>query len=240
MIIHPISSLNYKFHELSSDDDFSLPDNTELVIFCGGISKRVKRSLLFYDTLCDAHPTIDMIYNIGPIEYIFASTVILPSVLKSKFDNLRKPNQLWSLEPFIYKNYDILCLVGWPDIDEIPTEYKFINGATTSKYLDTGEMVREFIELPATLDELKAEYAKERIRLKSWLASDNGKQKILITGTAPKNDPYIDVDYKLYEDLDLSGLIWIHNASETYDKIENGIRMISNPGRNSRDTKFII
>lgn len=240
MLIHPVSDFNYKFHELSSETDFSLPDDIDLVVFCGGISKRVKRSLLFYDTFCDMHPEIDVIYGIGPIEYSFASTVILPNVLKSRFDNQRKPNQIWSLEPFIYKDYDILCLVGWPDINEIPTEYRFINGATTSKYLDTGEMVREFIELPATLDELKAEYDKERRRLEDWLTADNGKQKLLITGTAPKNDPFIDVDYKLYEDLDLSGLIWIHNADEAYDKVENGIRMISNPGRNSRGAKFII
>jgi len=240
MLIHIISDTNYKFHELSSNEEFIVSQDTELVIFCGGISGRIKRSLLFYDTFCDLNPSIDTIYCISPTEYTFASTVILPNVLKAKFDNSKKPNQMWSLDSFIYKDYDVLCLVGWPKIDSIPSDYKFINGPTKSKYLDTGEMVREFIELPATLEELKDEYNKERQRLEEWLVADNGKQKLLITGTAPKNDPHIDVEYNLYEDLDLSGLIWIHNAAETYDKIEDGIRMISNPGRNSRNAKFVI
>jgi hypothetical protein len=83
-------------------------------------------------------------------------------------------------------------------------------------------------------------HEQERITLENWLAEDNGKQKILITGTAPTNDPYAG-EYQLYEDLDLSKIVWIHGGTETYDKIENGTRLISNPGRGlPRTNTFVI
>ena len=137
-------------------------------------------------------------------------------------------------------DYDILTLVGWPKVNEISPKLERVFGTPRPRYLKDGECCNTKFRYFVTLEEMNAFYEQERGVLEKWLAEDSGKQKILITGTAPTNDPYAG-EYTLYEDLDLSEIIWIHGGTETYDKSESGTRLISNPGRGlPRKNTFII
>lgn len=240
MIVHPISNLNLRFHEFTDSSDEVIPANTDLVVFCGGLSNRIKRSLLYCESLAEKYPNVDFILNSSPIEYHTEVPDILNSAMRIRYENLKFPNLYYSQESFEYKNYDILTLVGWPSVSNIPEKLKKIFGKPAPKYLSDGECINRNFRYFMTVEEMEVLYQFEYTKLKQWLATDMGKDKILITGTAPYDDPY-SINYTIYQDLDLSGITWIHGGSDIYDKHENGTRLICNAGRgHPRKNTFII
>lgn len=240
MIVHPISNLNLRFHEFTDPTDEVIPDGTDLVVFCGGISNRLKRSLLYCETLAEKYPNVDFILNTSPIEYHTEVPDILDSAMRVRYENLQFSNLYYSQDAFDYKDYDVLTLVGWPKVSQIPERLSKIFGEPAPKYLSDGECVNKNFRYFISLAEMNAMHEIEYSKLVNWLAHDSGKQKILITGTAPVGDPY-STDYTLYGDLDLSGVTWIHGGSEYSDANQNAIRLICNPGRGDpRARTFII
>lgn len=240
MLVHVLSNLDLKFHEFTPETDEVVPEDVDLVIFCGAFSNRMKRSLLYCETLVEKYPHIRFIMNMAPIDHNTEVPDILYTAMRVRYENTPLTNLHYSKKSFALDSYDILTLVGWPKVNEIPHKLKRVFGTPRPRYLKDGECCNTKFRYFVTLEEMNEFYEQERAVLEKWLAEDNGKQKILITGTAPVNDPYAG-KYTLYEDLDLSGIIWIHGGSETYDKTENGVRLICNPGRGlPRNNTFVI
>jgi len=230
MLVHVISNLDLKFHEFTPAEDEVIPDGVDLVIFCGAFSNSMKRSLLYCETLVEKYPNIKFIINMAPIDHHTEVPDILYSAMRVRYENSPLKNVYYSKKSFVIDNYDILTLVGWPKVTQISQKLERVFGTPRPRYLKDGECCNTKFRYFVTLEEFNAFYEQERITLEEWLVKDNGKQKILITGTAPTNDPYAG-EYQLYEDLDLTGITWIHGGSETCDKTESGTRLISNPGR---------
>jgi hypothetical protein len=240
MLVHVISNLDLKFHEFTPIEDEVIPDGTDLVIFCGGFSNRMKRSLLYCETLIQKYPDVKFIMNMAPIDHYMEVPDILYSAMRVRYENSPLRNLHYSKEPFQTNDYDILTLVGWPKVNQVPEKLEKVFGAPRPRYLKDGECCNTQFRYFVSSEEMNAFYQQERHTLEEWLATDSGKQKILVTGTAPLNDPYAG-EYKLYEDLNLSGIIWIHGGNEIYDKTENHTRLICNPGRGlSRSNTFIV
>lgn len=240
MLVHVLSNLDLKFHEFTPEVDEVIPDAVDLVIFCGGFSNRMKRSLLYCETLVEKYPDIRFIMNMAPIDHNTEVPDILYSGMRVRYENSPLTNLHYSKKSFVVDDYDILTLVGWPKINEIPHKLERVFGTPRPRYLKDGECCNTKFRYFVTLEEMNAFYEQERVVLEKWLAEDTGKQKILITGTAPFNDPYAG-EYTLYEDLDLSGIVWVHGGTETHDKTENGTRLICNPGRGlPRKNTFVI
>jgi len=240
MLVHVLSNLDLKFHEFTPEEDAVIPDTVDLVIFCGGFSNKMKRSLLYCETLVEKYPNIKFILNMSPIDHNTDVPDILYSAMRVRYENSSLKNLYYSKKPFVIDNYDILTLVGWPKVNQISPKLEKVFGTPRPRYLKDGECCNTKFRYFVTLEEANAFYEQERVILEKWLAEDSGKQKILITGTAPTNDPYAE-EYELYEDLDLSKIIWIHGGTETYDKTENGTRLICNPGRGlPRKNTFVI
>jgi len=230
MLVHVISNLDLRFHEFNSEEDECIPDGVDLVVFCGGFSNRMKRSLLYCETLVQKYPDTKFVLNMSTIDHFMEVPDILYSAMRVRYENSPLKNLYYSKDSFEIEGYDILTLIGWPKVNEVPADLEKVFGKPRPRYLKDGECCNNQFRYFVTTEEMNAFYAQEREKIEQWLANDTGKQKLLITGTSPKNDPYLG-EYSLYEDLDLSGIIWIHGGSEAYDKIENDIRLICNPGR---------
>ena len=240
MLVHVISNLDLRFHEFNSNEDEIIPDGVNLVVFCGGFSNRMKRSLLYCETLIQKYPDIDFIINMAPIDHYMEVPDILYSAMRVRYENSLLRNLYYSKDSFELGDYDILTLVGWPKVNDVPEKLEKVFGTPRPRYLKDGECCNTQFRYFVTAEEMDVFYHQELDRLEKWLSNKSDKQKILITGTAPINDPYAG-EYKLYENLDLSGIIWIHGGSETRDTVENGVRLISNPGRGlSRSNTFVI
>ena len=240
MIIHPISNINLGFHEFTDPVDEVLPDGTELVIFCGGLSNKMKRSLLYCETLIQKYPAVKFILSPAPIEHNQEVPVILYGAMRVRYENTVLDNLYYSREPFTIGDYDILTLVGWPKVEQVPSRLSHVFGEPRPRYLSDGECTNTKFRYFITAEEMNVMHADEHIKLRNWLSTDSGKQKLLITGTAPSNDEYV-TNYSLYEDLDLSGVIWVHGGTSVYDITQNQTRLICNPGRNTaRQNTFII
>lgn len=240
MIIHPISNLNLGFHEFTDPVDEVLPSGTELVIICGGISNRMKRSLLYCETLIAKYPSVKFILNTAPIDHNQEVPTILYGAMRVRYENTLLNNIYYSRESFTIGDYDILTLVGWPKVEQVPPKLREVFGEPRPRYLSDGECTNTKFRYFMTAEEMNASYLEERTKLQDWLSNDSGKQKLLITGTAPNNDEYAS-EYSLYEDLDLSGVIWVHAGSSVCDTVKNETRLICNPGRNiARQNTFVI
>lgn len=240
MIIHPISNLNLGFHEFTNPVDEILPEEIDLVILCGGFSDRMKRSLLYCETMIEKYPNIKFILNTGPIDYNTEVPDILYTAMRVRYENTSIPNLYYSRDPFILDNYDVLTLVGWPKVENVPEKLSKVFGEPRPKYLSDGECCNVKFRYFVTTDEINQFHNQEYLKIKKWLAEDSGKQKLLVTGTSPTDDAYA-TNYSLYDDLDLSGVIWVHGGTSVYDTSMNGTRLICNPGRNtSRQNTFVI
>ena len=240
MIVHTISNLNLRFHEFTNPADETIPEESELVILCGGFSDRTKRSLLYCETLAKKYPDKTFILNFSPYDLTTEVPSIIYSGVKARYDNLAINNLHYSTRPSDILECDILTLYGWPRVEIVPKKLERIFGEPRPKYLKDGECVNKAFRYFITAEELNQFYSDEKMRLIDWLNNGSDKKKILITGTAPENDPY-STEYSLYDDLDLSGITWIHGGSEYYDKKQNGVRLICNPGSGSaRQKTFVI
>ena len=87
MLVHVLSNLDLKFHEFTPEEDEVIPDTVDLVIFCGGFSNRMKRSLLYCETLVEKYPDIKFILNTAPIDYNTEVPDILYSAMRVRYEN---------------------------------------------------------------------------------------------------------------------------------------------------------
>jgi hypothetical protein len=83
-----------------------------------------------------------------------------------------------------------------------------------------------------TLENVVEEVNKEKTRVAEWLASDQGKPKILVSALGDQCASYVgESTYKTFDGLDLSGITWICGSDQDFVGEHRGARVISLPGR---------
>jgi DNA-binding NtrC family response regulator len=113
MLVHVLSNLDLKFHEFTPEEDEVIPDTVDMVIFCGGFSNRMKRSLLYCETLVEKYPDIKfiMISGHGNVD------TAIEAVKKGAFDYIPKPPDLNKL---------LITIKNALDVKELREETKIL------------------------------------------------------------------------------------------------------------------
>lgn len=260
--VHVISDLFLGFNEFADKLDETIPD-VDLVILNGNIG-RLKRGMLYAESLANKYPEIAFVYNLGYLEkYDFSldksETEVSESLNVRKSTNQSWPKNLhWSDESFVIKlrngfQVDILTKFGFPKIHKCHIDWKdtFYYRNIPLKY--TYYEFDERISLPknaslvghgnypiwATQELVNEKHEEELAVMRKW-ENTPSHYKILITHINPYND---DRNFGLTvtpHRIHMHDMLWV--TSNT--KVENlkflGSRLVSNPGRGVLPRSHII
>lgn len=257
--IHLISDLDYGWNEWSSEEDLELPD-VDLIVLNGNIG-RLKRSMLYAETIARKYPNTKVIYNLGWLEQYYMV------IGKSDNEQIKNTENRFKLNPSVPKNLhfsldsqiikfnngfelDVLTTFGFCEIHKLNTAWEntiwfkkcvsridFARGKIEG--LPTDDVIHGQVPYFATPEWMHEQYIKEYDKVRNWENTVTCK-KLLITSANPYQD-------KLYDNLEVSPYkihlqngLWLCSGSKVDLSNFLGARLVSNPGRGLEARQHII
>ncbi len=227
MKLHLYSDLNLRYFQYADPVDEVVPAATDLVVVAGNISRDVKRSLLFQETLSSNKRPV--VVNIGLEEsfntayYDAVNALLIRYAAKPEFDC----HYAGKGSGIQVSGLDVMTYAGWyhewdeqayrqGPLSKFKTEVKF--GILRN---DIGQVIGYVEKTETTLDYYNQFVSTERARVLEWLKSDNGLPKLLVCGGDAQ---------RALGDQDLTGIIVCATGTEFLDTEFNGGRLLCNPG----------
>jgi hypothetical protein len=243
--LHVISDLALFMFEHTDPVDEVLPD-CDLVIFAGNCGY-VKRTMVYAEMLCNKYPDKQFIVNLGMKELPFqknsteirdglmvrhAHSELWPENLHFKY---QKPIKLKIKD----RELDILCMFGFPYIDENvqadevwkSTEwYRYAYHGLTHNQNDfkpkgASDVNHGHFPIWSTPALCREYHDKELEIVKAWLGDGGADSKILITALSPIDDPCLSgIQYTMYSEIEPDHWIFGGSAIKTS-------KLYGNPGK---------
>jgi len=220
---HIISDLNLDLFDHAEEQHILEPD-VEYVILAGNISVTIKRTMLFAETLAKKYPNSKLIFNYGcqellQIEYYKLRSSVIQRI---KFFEKSPPN-LFFPKGEIVGNYDFFCTEGFNYLEQSEFESsifskEFIIKVDGDLYIGDRLVCRRnprYFDYSYYLDL----YQKEFEEITTWLDTDNGLPKILVTGLG-----------RYYIPNYTNNLICISTGNEFLNEQVGNLRSIIIPG----------
>lgn len=237
-MIHIISDINIDYQDFAEDQNL-ISQDCGYIIVTGNIAMDMKRTMIYIEQLASIYPNTKIIFNFGLFDVMGVPYEGIRSLLDAKVNDFSKFNKniYFPLKNTVLGNYDFLCTFGWPYIsDEI--EFKqsnLLNNTMISWdaefYID-GIFISNKFRRDFTLDFVNNQAADEEARIKQWLTTDLGKQKILVTGQGPDSENILKTTkFEMFPNLDLKNVVWITGGSSDYIGPYKNCRLIRLPGR---------
>lgn len=248
--LHIISDLDYDFNEFSDEIDETIPD-VDLVVINGNISRHLKRSMLYAETLAKRYPSVHFIFNQGEKEKYMN---FFPKFNNEGEENskLRQwANDSWPKNLYSQKNIrlnlksgdavDVLCMYGFPFIHSYTGEWedthwcrnyvsevtedqnKFIPPGVSHVYCGQGPVW-------ATKDWINEKHIEEFQTVKSW-ELDKSSYKILVTQINPYKDIRTQGQKVSSYNVHLHNKLWITTGILDAPVNYLGAKLVSNHGR---------
>jgi len=260
--IHIISDLFLGFNERATEEH-NIPD-VDLVIVNGNMG-HPKRTMLFLETLCAAHPDKIFIYNLGYTERYktaggkWVNEVEQAGKIRSIINdlwpkNLYRPlNESTIITTRNNAKFDVLGVFGFPKISghigpwENTWYHRHISSGITEDFRhplfkkpkDTSDVDHGKIPLFATLDFINEQHEYETNLIKQWEIQET-HPKILITHINPFKDSRnenLNVNPHL---IHLNKGLWVTANTKVSGIKFLGADLVSNPGRGLEPRSHIV
>jgi len=251
MRIHIISDLFLGFTEFSTNEEI-LPD-CDLVIINGNIGK-LKRAMLYVETLCNKYPDIPFVVNLGLTEQSqpekYPGEVEESLRIRRDSNNSWPKNLIYTKEPTTIrlKNGDVanlLCAYGYPKILKCNIDWKetdwykyhstrIVEGSQTEFKPDETSNVRHgVLPIPMSIEDINKQHDLEWKKIKTWEITPGEGKRILVTHVNPyKDSRYTGLSVSPYL-IHLMYGTWICADTHIYGLNFLGGKLYSNPGRGS-------
>lgn len=227
MKLHLYSDLNLRYLQHTEPVDEVVPPETDLIVVAGNISKDIKRSLLFQETLKSNQKPV--VLNMGLLEagpsvwYDTVNAMQVRYAVNSNIGCYYSPKGGMTVEGF-----DIMTYAGWHMLST-DEEYQNSYAKNVTLAIRKGPRYNKENQLigyvqynsPDSLDSYNSFVREELAQVTDWLDTDNGLPKLLVAGHAPES---------FLQGLDLTGLTICSVGEEYQDYEYQGARVICNPG----------
>ena len=220
------------------EEQHVLNNNTEYIIIAGNLSLTNKRTMLYAETLATMYPNSHVIFNHGVLESYNGLYNRIEDGFDLHVNEFKKsPSNLYFPKGKCVGDYDFYCTIGWPTLI---VEHNFQDsyfakslqkGMDQEIYIDD-MLMSTYYTRNFTLENVIEESNKEKIRVAEWLATDQGKPKILVSALGDQCSSYVGKStYKTFDGLDLTGITWICGSDQDFVGDYRGAHVISLPGR---------
>jgi hypothetical protein len=232
-MFHIISDLNLNYMD-HADEQHLLPDHAKYIVITGNISNQSKRTLLYAERLAATYTNSNIILNCGITESYKGEIDLIEEgfdiyLNKNKINN----ENLYFPKGQIIGDYDFFCTIGWPDISStagFEDSYfsKYLYAAFDQSIYIDGILMSDRYPRFFDINEVQIRFEKEQQHVKTWLDTDQGKTKILITSLGNLSRQYLGkTTCKFFTSLNLSNVVWICGG----DKELINSKIITSPGR---------
>lgn len=256
--IHLVSDLNLGYNEFSYEDEI-IPE-VDIIIINGNIS-RLKRSMLYAETIANKYPETPVICNLGEYElYITGTEKYIGETLENII--IRKNvNKSWPKNLYFDKNpivlnlkngncVDVLCTYGFPKIHSYVGNWEDTvwhqnivktmlgnNENDQRLYPDKPEKTSDvrhgnMLCVWADMEHINHLHNEEEKLVKKWELNKTGK-KILITHINPYNDIRLFSQKTSPYLIHLNNGLWLTSNNSINGVKFLGSRLYSNPGSGS-------
>lgn len=197
-----------------------------------------KRAMLYAEKLATMYQNSYVIFNHGIAESYRGLYDRIIDGYELHINEFKKsPENLYFPKGKCIGDYDFYCTIGWPTItNNINFQNSYFNTSLftaldESIYID-GLLMSTHFQRVFTLENLIKESEAEKIKVKEWLAIDQGKPKILVTALGDQCASYVgESTYKTFDGLDLSGITWICGGDYDFVNTYRNANVICLPGR---------
>jgi hypothetical protein len=243
--VHVISDLFLDFNEYSTSEEV-IPPETDLVIINGNISKHIKRSFLYTETLCNLYPDVQFVVNLGEKER-FSS----PEKHPRRVSNDSWPKNLhFSQKPMLITlrdgiKVDVLCTYGFPKIysyigdwEDTPWHknihvkvlYDFFGDNSRYKPMGTSNVEHGMVPAFASQQDINQFHENETKIVRDWELTPS-VIKILVTHINPYKDTRYENQKVTPYNIHLERGYWIGSNTRIDNVRYVGATLYSNPGR---------
>jgi hypothetical protein len=255
--LHVISDLDYYFTEKFFPDDLVLPD-VDLVIVTGNCGVH-RKTVHYVEQLCERYPNTQFVMNFGIIEIVnqkyenqlrdglYARQLYYEHWPKNLHYKFEEPLSLTIKD----KNFDILCMFGFPYIDTSVVDdknwrntkwYRFAyHGITHDQNMFKPKMASDVYHgwspIWSTPELCRQDHDREKEIILAWKnARKEDSTQILVSALGPKSKEYLNnIPYTMYDGVNPN--FWVTGSSES-----NEDYILTNAGRGSlhRSKVFVV
>jgi hypothetical protein len=217
---------------------------TNYIIVVGNTSITNKRSMLYAETLATMYPSSHVIFNHGVSESYLGLYDRVEQGFELHVNEFKKvPTNLNFPKGKCVGDYDFYCTVGWPTIIKENSFHESFFVKSLHKNIDQelyidGQLMSTHYHRWYTLEDVVEKSNLEKEKIIKWLATDQGKPKILISAMGDQSPSYVgDSTYITFEGIDLTGITWICGGDFDFIGLRRGAHVICLPGRDR--TRYI-